>query len=164
MDDFSTPPRKPDLEKLPPIIPRSMLSVIVFAALGGVAQKVNPWIARELEADWNLTGPRLLVVGMLSRMGEMRMGDLAEALDLSPRAVSRLVDGLEEQDYVIRRQHENDRRVFRVSLTQRAQELAEVLLPIHEKRIEKLFSELSTRDLRNLARALGKLHRSFEQK
>lgn len=162
MIDKPFPKKRPDLANLPALMPKGMLSVILFAALGGLSQKINPWIARELESDWNLTGPRLLVIGMLARSNGLSMGELADALDMSPRGVSRLVDGLENDDYVIRQQDTADQRIYRVTLTQRAESLANELLPIHDKRIQSLFAEFSTKELRTFAKVLGSLHKKLE--
>lgn len=52
-------------------------------------------------------------------------GELAQRLDLSPPAVTALVDRLVEADLVERRRHPTDRRRVQVTLTDRARDLGE---------------------------------------
>lgn len=78
----------------------------------------------------------------------MRMGEISSALDLTPRAITRLVDGLAEDGYVARERDSEDGRVFYVVLTPKAQALAKKYLPLHDKRIADLFSDFSSKELK----------------
>jgi DNA-binding MarR family transcriptional regulator len=89
---------------------------------------------------------RELVIGFASQLGQMRLGftqlaalyvladsgtmtvgDLAEAINRSPSATSRLVDGLVKRRLVERRTEDEDRRQRAVQLTQRGQALLRVV-------------------------------------
>ena len=89
---------------------------------------------------------RELVIGFASQLGEMRLGftqlaalyvladsgtmtigDLAEVINRSPSATSRLVDGLVRRRLVERRTEPEDRRQRSLQLTQRGQALLRVV-------------------------------------
>jgi DNA-binding MarR family transcriptional regulator len=89
---------------------------------------------------------RELVIGFASQLGEMRLGftqlaalyvladtgrmtvgDLAEVINRSPSATSRLVDGLVKRRLVERRTEDEDRRQRSVLLTQRGQAILRVV-------------------------------------
>jgi DNA-binding MarR family transcriptional regulator len=89
---------------------------------------------------------RELVIGFASQLGEMRLGftqlaalyvladtgtmtigDLAEIINRSPSATSRLVEGLVKRRLVERRTEEEDRRQRSLQLTQRGQAILRVV-------------------------------------
>jgi DNA-binding MarR family transcriptional regulator len=89
---------------------------------------------------------RELVIGFASQLGEMRLGftqlaalyvladtgtmtigDLAEIINRSPSATSRLVDGLVKRRFVERRTEDEDRRQRSLVLTQRGQAILRVV-------------------------------------
>jgi DNA-binding MarR family transcriptional regulator len=64
-----------------------------------------------------LSEGRMGVLWMLNRSGVMSLGDLAAALDVSPRNITGLVDHLERHGLVERSPDPDDRRAIRASLS-----------------------------------------------
>jgi DNA-binding MarR family transcriptional regulator len=60
------------------------------------------------------------VLAKLSRCDGQRQIELAEALDVEPISLCRMVDRLEEAGFVERRRDEEDRRAWRIHLTPKA--------------------------------------------
>src|SRR5947207_393140 len=60
---------------------------------------------------------RLRMLGALYTEGPLIMHDLSEWLGVTPRNITTLVDGLEQDDLVQRRPHPSDRRATIVDLT-----------------------------------------------
>ena len=60
------------------------------------------------------------VLAKLSRCDGQRQIELAEALDVEPISLCRMVDRLEEAGFVERRRDEVDRRAWRIHLTPKA--------------------------------------------
>ena len=60
------------------------------------------------------------VLAKLSRCDGQRQIELAEALDVEPISLCRMVDRLEEAGFVERRRDEEDRRAWRIHLTAKA--------------------------------------------
>src|SRR4051812_30154285 len=71
-------------------------------------------------AQWRALGP-------LARGDGVRPGDLADALDIEPITLCRMVDRLAEAGLVERRADEKDRRAWRIHLTPAAAPILERL-------------------------------------
>ena len=66
-----------------------------------------------------LTASQLLVLQVLRTQGETLTGDLARAVDLKQATIYILIDKLQEQEFVVRRRGETDRRRVWVRLTEK---------------------------------------------
>jgi DNA-binding MarR family transcriptional regulator len=104
------------------------------------------------------TYARMRLLCELHRDGPQRMADLASALDVTPRNVTTLVDGLEREGLVQRRPHPTDRRATVIELTASADGAVERSIE-HEAAIGELFETLAPADRATLIRLLGDLER-----
>jgi DNA-binding MarR family transcriptional regulator len=104
------------------------------------------------------TYARMRLLCELHREGPQRMADLASALDVTPRNVTTLVDGLEREGTVRRRPHPTDRRATVIELSESAHGAVERSIE-HEAAIGKLFETLAPADRATLVRLLGDLER-----
>jgi DNA-binding MarR family transcriptional regulator len=99
---------------------------------------------------------RMRLLCELHRDGPQRMADLASALDVTPRNVTTLVDGLERDGIVQRRPHPTDRRATVIELTDSAHGAVERSME-HEAAIGELFEKLTPVDRATLIRLIGEL-------
>ena len=99
---------------------------------------------------------RMRLLCELDRDGPQRMADLASALDVTPRNVTTLVDGLEREGIVRRRPHPTDRRATVIELTESARGAVERSMR-HEAAIRELFEKLAPADRATLIRLIGDL-------
>jgi DNA-binding MarR family transcriptional regulator len=90
----------------------------VLTELLRLAPRLERLGAGGLEGD-GLTPPRVRVLSFLDTEGPLTSAELARRLDVTPRAVTALVDGLVEQRLVRRHPHPSDRRATLVSLSAR---------------------------------------------
>jgi DNA-binding MarR family transcriptional regulator len=94
--------------------------------------RTDTWLASELRAgvmrlrrrliserhpDNDLSISQMVVLGLLVRTGEQTVGDLARAERVQPPSMTRTVNCLEADGYVVRRPHDTDGRQVVVSLT-----------------------------------------------
>lgn len=91
--------------------------------------------------------PGLLILNIILREGERRLGDLAEELDFTSGAVTALCDKLEEGGYAVRRRSERDRRAIVLAITDKGKELLERNANIGIQSIDALFEEFSEEEL-----------------
>jgi DNA-binding MarR family transcriptional regulator len=85
---------------------------------------------------------------------------LAEALKVTPRAVTGLVDALVTDGLVTREPHPTDRRATLVTFTPRGETLVGELKRDHKKLARALFASMSQRQFDTFARSLaGVIHR-----
>jgi DNA-binding MarR family transcriptional regulator len=94
-----------------------------------------------------LTTPRLRLLSFLQTDGPLTSAELARRLDVTPRAVTALVDGLVEQHLVRRRPHPSDRRATLVSLTPRGSRMCTRLESGFCQLAEELLAGTSDRQL-----------------
>ena len=83
-------------------------------------------------AELGVTRAQWRVLARLSRQDGLRQVELAEALDVEPITLCRMIDRLAEAGLVERRADEEDRRAWRIHLTAKARPLIETLRGIAE--------------------------------
>lgn len=114
------------------------------------------WSSRKaVEAGASI--PRLHLLYQVHCHGPQKMADLADALAVTPRNVTALVDGLEAEGMVRRVPHTTDRRVTLVELTCNS-ELVAAQFGMYQASIASLFAEMTGDERRTLLRLLGSLH------
>jgi DNA-binding MarR family transcriptional regulator len=89
-----------------------------------------------------LTEARTRVVWELQRHGPMTQRDLAEALGISARGVTGLVDGLAATGFVTREPHPTDRRATLVTFTAAGAKTGAALLASQGEFAARLFADL----------------------
>jgi DNA-binding MarR family transcriptional regulator len=110
-------------------------------ALGQLLELVvvlNDDMTKGLARD-GLTGPRANVLWELLQHGPSTQAVLAQAMRVSARNMTGLVDGLVATGFVTREPHPTDRRAILVSFTKQGAEAAEGLRRGHEELARLLF-------------------------
>jgi len=87
----------------------------------------------------------------------MRMADLAAQLEIVPRSVTTMIDGLEAAGLVVRDPDPHDRRCLFVTPTSAGRAVLERLHRARRATAEELFAPLSADERIELARLLGSL-------
>ena len=93
-----------------------------------------------------LTEARAHVLWVL-RDGPVTQRQLADALRVTARNITGLVDALTESGYVVRRRHPTDRRATLVDLTPEGRRLVDHMVEGYGEMHEVLFGHLSERQL-----------------
>jgi DNA-binding MarR family transcriptional regulator len=120
--------------------------------------------AESLHAKCTVSPARIRLLGVLHCKGPQMMCHLSEALGVTARNVTTLVDALEEEKLVKRLAHPTDRRATLIELT--PQGLAwttEAMAPVKEKLAEP-FRDLPRNDQRELLRLLEALLAALQQR
>jgi len=102
-----------------------------------------------------LTPSRMHLLWELGQRGPVPQRVLAEALKVTPRAVTGLVDALVADGLVTREPHPGDRRATLVTLTPRGEMLVAQLKRDHKRLARALFTPMSRREFDGFARGLG---------
>ncbi len=110
-------------------------------------------MARAFEGT-GLTRARAAVLWALQARGPSTQQTLAEALGVSARNVSALVDALEAGGYVARAPHPRDRRAVLVDLTPTAKEVMASMRREHAAVNQALLAAVAPADLPALERAI----------
>ena len=129
------------------------------AALGQVLELailVNDDMTRSLARD-GLTPPRAHLLWELHGRGPSTQRLLAEALGVSPRNITGLVDGLEATGFVTREPHPSDRRATLVSFTELGARTAAMFEADQREFAELLFAGMPDRRFDGLVDGLGEV-------
>ena len=100
-------------------------------------------VTRAISRDLAAAGlPDLSVYDVLWALyrGPLRVRELADAIVLSPTAMSRFVDRLERDGYVRREPDPDDRRALQVTITDTGRDLLRRMWPVYERGIEQHFA------------------------
>lgn len=146
-------PSKSELQKMS----RSQAAPFLAASVGRLSNLYPHWMLLKIERRHGISSSRLIAMWLLENQGPVTMGALAQAIDLTPRAVTRIVDGLEADGYAIRETDESDRRITNVALTTNGRRFLKSVFPDVVARFGSLFAVLDPRETGELVRVLEKL-------
>ena len=97
------------------------------------------------------------VLEVLLHKGPLPVNTIGPIVDLTPGSISIAVDRLFAKGLVSREESGEDRRVRIVALTPRGNDLIAPAFRKHARQMRKVFSELSSEELRSLEVALKKI-------
>lgn len=100
---------------------------------------------------------RKRVLGVLEH-GAVRQNVLATVLDLAPRTITELVDGLERDGFVSRTTDPGDRRARLVDLTPTGRQVNDLALRTRQAVVAEMFADLSNAQRTALAEAMSVLN------
>ncbi len=115
---------------------------------------LNEDMSTSLARD-GLTTSRAHLLWVLRETGPTTQRVLAEALDVSARNVTGLVDALEETGFVTREPHPTDRRATLVTFTGHGAAVTAEMAAGQQELAELLFGGLRAQDLAGLNRSLA---------
>ena len=106
---------------------------------------------------FGLTPFHYLVLCCLWEEDGLATSSIAEKLQQLGATLTGVVDRMEERDLVCRKRDPQDRRIWRIWLTEEGRQLREVLPPIATDSLEKCLKGVSTRDRERLAQILAQI-------
>ena len=107
--------------------------------------------------EYGLTPARTHLLWDLYHRGPSTQRILADALGVTARNVTGLVDGLEETGYVTREPYPGDRRATLVTLTDHGTDVMTQMQKAQEEFARLLFADMSDRQLNVLTRGLAQV-------
>ncbi|WP_292461974.1 MarR family transcriptional regulator [Methanolobus sp.] len=128
---------------------------VIGKKIGFIASHNHLYIERVLE-PYNLKGPMFAFLLTLSRWDGCSQESLARHLNLSKATATRAIRDLEGEGYVSRTRDRDDRRIYRVFISDRGKQL----IPVVHKTLTQwngiLLSDFSEDEKEIFARLLGK--------
>jgi DNA-binding MarR family transcriptional regulator len=103
------------------------------------------------------------VLARLARTDGARQVDLAEALDVEPISLCRMVDRLEDAGLVERRRDERDGRAWNIFLTGKARPLIEELQLLGERFFEDALQGISSAELQTARDVLARIRANLSR-
>jgi len=131
---------------------------IVGSLFQDIAHLIRQRIDTELQ-PYGLTRLKWLAIGLVQTHPGLTQTELAAKLELKPAATGKLVDRLEARGLVERRPDQSDRRVHRLVLTKKSEELLMQLEPVGNAIREDILQDLGQKERKQLEDALKTLKR-----
>ena len=110
-----------------------------------------------LAVGLGVTRAQWKVLFKLTRKPGLRQVELADLLDLEPITLCRIVDRLEESGLVERGRDPDDRRAWRLNVTQKAQPLIEKLQAVGAELVGQAFAGIDPNDIETTRRVLAQV-------
>ena len=115
---------------------------------------------KKLEADLEkqgLTPPQFYVLATIGYAGRLPFGEIGAKMMVTVSNLTGIVDRLEEKKLVLRERDEHDRRVVHVVLTDKGAKLFKNAIPLFERSIAGIFTNLDKAQQKELSALLRKL-------
>ena len=110
-----------------------------------------------LAVGMGVTRAQWKVLFKLTRTPGLRQVELADMLDLEPITLCRIVDRLEEAGLVDRIRDPEDRRAWRLNVTQKAQPLIHKLQGVGTELVEHAFAGIGREEIEITRRVLARV-------
>jgi MarR family transcriptional regulator, transcriptional regulator for hemolysin len=110
-----------------------------------------------LAVGLGVTRAQWKVLFKLTRKPGLRQVELADMLDLEPITLCRIVDRLEEAGLVERSRDPEDRRAWRLHVTEKAQPLIDKLQRVGAELVEHAFSGIDRKDIETTRQVLARV-------
>jgi len=108
-------------------------------------------------AELGVTRAQWRVLSRLARQDGQKQVDLADALDVEPITLCRMIDRLEEAGLVERRPAAFDRRAWQIHLTAKARPINEKLSAVAEGFLEDVLEGVSDEEVRQVREILERV-------
>lgn len=109
-----------------------------------------------------ITTEQWAVLASLTEADGKTQSEIAEKLIKDKTNLSRILDGMEKRKWLVRHAHENDRRSYRIFITQEGKALAEELIPIAKRINKKSLRTLDPKDILELERLMAEIYNNLD--
>ncbi len=125
-------------------------------------------ILKRMKREWDnqlqgINRSQYLILKTLSYRGPQKAAQLAEALQITPGAVTSATDKLVAEGFAERKGDKEDRRVVYLEITAKGEELAETLTREQNNVTMKFFQGLPDEDIQHLIRIYNKISDNLDQ-
>jgi DNA-binding MarR family transcriptional regulator len=134
----------------------------VLFQLSDVARAMRTHID-QCAREHGMTRAQWGVLVRLERQEGMTQAEMAEALEIQPISLVRLIDRLCEQDLVERRPHPTDRRANRLYLTDKGRAMLALLAPLGREVAAGILAEFDEREVSDLLQKLLRIKNNIRQ-
>jgi DNA-binding MarR family transcriptional regulator len=144
---------------------RSRLDLFRFVPfrLNRLAAEVSAALSSEYQERYGLDIPEWRVLATLGFRNDACSAQyIAHCTRTHKSTISRAVTALMKRQLVERLENEDDRREFRLRMTQKGNALYEELIPRLLRREQEILSCLSVQERKDFARLLGKIENSLD--
>lgn len=111
-------------------------------------------ILREEIEQYNLTPPQFALLSFLWKQDGLTQVELSEKVQIDRSTIGGLIDRLERDGLLERRQHPQDRRAYKICLTEQGKAMETTLCACAERSLQRFTSGLTGDEVNELRRML----------
>lgn len=119
-------------------------------------ERISSW-EHEVVKDSGLSPAQMHTIEIVGHAESLQMKDLAKKMGVTTGTITVMVDRLEKQGLLIRKQHETDRRSYRVELTEKGRELFIAHHRFHLGLTEEILARLTPEEQQTFGAVLTKI-------
>jgi len=139
------------------LMPNSLAALFIAASVGRLSHLFPRWMSAKIEKVHDVTSSQILAIFIISQEEQITMGQLAQMLDLTPRAITGLMTGLEKKKLVTRTKDQSDGRITWLSLSEDGRGFLKNVRPDASRKLSGLFEVLTKKEQIELVRIIEKL-------
>lgn len=136
------------------------LNFLFVDELGRVSRKLRTHFDSRVK-ELGLTQARARTLMLLDRLEVLNQKELAEELDVETPTMVRLLDGLENQGFIQRREAEGDRRAKEIHITPTGRLLAKKVNHLAQKLRADVLAGINSQDLQKTIDVLQSINRNI---
>ena len=114
-------------------------------------------IFKEEFEGYDLTPQQFGLLGFLWQEDGTTQAELSAKSQIDRTTMGGLIDRLEKEGLVVRRSHPEDRRAYRICLTEKGKELQPKLVPLAAKTQDRFIAKLNQQEVESLKELLEKI-------
>lgn len=118
-------------------------------------------VFRSNDSNWleelNITIAQCVVLQILARNNNCKMSDLSDEIGVTLSNITGMIDRLEKEGLVRRGADPDDRRIIRIQLTAKGNDIAKRIFNRKRKNLTMILSKLSDSDKINLLKIMEKV-------
>ena len=137
-------------------LPERKISDNVLIAIRKIIQAID-LNSKKLVKQVGLTGPQLVILQEISRLGTVSVGEVAKNVSLSQGTVTGILERMEKRGVVVRQRSNQDKRRVMVRITESGNKILSNAPPIMQERFLGKFSQLEGWEKTMILSALQRL-------
>ncbi|MFS0787417.1 MarR family transcriptional regulator [Shouchella sp. 1P09AA] len=119
---------------------------------------------REILTHFPITPPQFVALQWLNEYGDMTIGELSDRMHLACSTTTDLIDRMEKNELVTRVRDESDRRVVRIHLKQKGQEIILEVIKKRQHYLAEMLEDFSCEQVNILEENLSMLLETMKTK
>ena len=125
-------------------LPKFDLTAFLPYRMTLVAERLSAGLARRYRTEYGISIPEWRVLAHLAHSGEVSVRDIERRVSLDKSKVSRAASRLEAEGYITKQVNAGDRRLLRLTLTEKGRGLLAELIPLalaYQERLERAVAQ-----------------------
>jgi DNA-binding MarR family transcriptional regulator len=118
---------------------------------------------REILSNYPITPPQFVALQWLLEEGDMTIGDLSNKMYLAFSTTTDLVDRMEKNELVKRLKDTNDRRVVRIHLLEKGEQIIEEVIKKRQIYLQNVLKDFSSEEVHILRENIKRLHQDMQE-